>query len=54
MCSNRAYPDLMSIKWVFAFPEFRLTGKYKINGQVFSLGIQGSGTFWMIMGSSYI
>jgi hypothetical protein len=41
------------MQWVLGFPELRMVGKYKISGKVFSLSIEGSGTFWMIMGKDY-
>jgi len=40
---------MMSLQWVLGFSELRIIGKYKISGEVFSLDIEESGTFWMIM-----
>lgn len=49
----RSNTEEMSMQWVLGFPELRMVGKYKISGKVFSLAIEGSGTFWMIMGKDY-
>jgi len=37
------------MKLALQFPEFRVTGQYRITGKMFALSIEGTGPFWAII-----
>lgn len=39
----------MTMRLRLSIPELRITGQYKINGRIFVLAVEGSGTFWNIL-----
>ena len=44
----------MIMKLGLVFPEFRVTGQYKITGKIFALPIEGIGPFWAIISERQI
>ena len=42
----------MTTKLEATLPELRLTGQYKLSGQVFALKVDGQGPFWTIISLS--
>lgn len=42
------------MKLGLVFPEFRVTGQYKITGKIFALPIEGIGPFWAIISERQI
>ena len=44
---------MKTCKWLATIPELRLTGQYKIAGQIFALKVQGQGPYWTILGLSF-
>lgn len=45
----RLHPDRMQMKLALQFPEFRVTGQYRITGKIFALSVEGTGPFWAII-----
>ena len=46
-------PSTMTVHWKGSIPEFRVTGQYKLSGQLFALKLDGQGPFWTILSSYF-
>lgn len=45
----RVDPKLMTAKLDVILPEIRVTGQYKLSGQIFTLKVDGQGPYWSII-----